>query len=276
MKILDGKKLSEEILENLSKEKKRKRLKLKLAVILVGENHASKVFVKEKEKACQKVGIDFQLFKFSSKINSKRFKKEIKKISKTANIKGVIIQLPLPKNFNSQDFLNLIPPEKDIDVLTETNIGKFYNGSLSISPPAVGGIKNLLEKYKISLKGKNIVLVGAGKLVGMPISLWLMKEKISFSIIDKFTKNISFFTKKADIIISGVGKPEFITGSMVKKGVVVVDAGVSRKGKKIVGDINFKNVSQKASYITPIPGGVGPMTVACLLKNLVELATDKN
>ena len=273
MRILDGKKLAEEILEKLKKEIKKKRLKLKIAVVLVGKNSASKIFVREKQKACEFVGIDFQLFKFPSKISAQKLKKEIEKIVKKPIVSGVVIQLPLPKNLNSQGILNLIPLEKDIDVLSEINIGKFYTNGLAILPPVVNAVSHFLREYKISIKGKNVVLVGAGRLVGRPLALWLLKEKATISVVDKFTKDISFFTKKADIIISGVGDPSLITVKMVKKGVIVIDADTSsEKGKgKLVGDVDFKSVSKKTSYITPVPGGLGPMTVACLLENLVKL-----
>ena len=271
MKILDGKKLAEKILKKLKREIKKKRLKLKLAVISVGENPVSEIFIRQKQKTCKIVGIDFQLFKFPSKINAQKLKKEIKKIVKKPNVKGVIIQLPLPKAFNSQEFLNLISSEKDIDVLSETNIGKFYTGNLEISSPTTEAIWRLLKEYKISIKSKNVVLVGAGRLVGRPLALWLLKEEATISIVDKFTKNISYFTKKADIIISGVGQPNLITGKMVKRGVVIIDVGTFRKKGKLIGDVNFKSVSKKTSYITPVLGGVGPMTVACLLENLVKL-----
>ncbi len=273
MKILDGKKLSEKILRSLKREIEKKRLKLKMAVILVGEDLASEVFIRQKQKACEKVGINFRLFRFSSQVSPRKLKKEIQKIVEKPNVKGAIIQLPLPKGFDSQEFLNLIPPEKDIDVLSEINIGKFYTGTLPILPPTVSGISRLLKEYKISFKGKNIVLIGIGRLVGRPSALWLLKEKATFSVVDKFTKNISFFTKKADIIISGAAKPNLVTGKMVKRGVVVIDVGTSfEKGKrKSIGDVDFKSVSKQASYITPVPGGVGPMTVACLLENLIKL-----
>jgi len=174
-------------------------------------------------------------------------KKEIKKIAEDPNNSGVVIQLPLSENLNTEEILNLIPSEKNIEV----------------SSPVVCGIAHILKEYKISLKGKNIVLVGKGRLVGRPLTAWLKKQKLAVSNIDKI--------KKADIIISGVGKPNLVTGDMVKKGVVVIDAGTSFRHGKLLGDVDFKDVSKKASYITPVPGGVGPMTVACLLKNLVKL-----
>ena len=272
MKILDGKELSGNILENLKKEIKKNRLKLKLAVVLIGNNLSSQIYVRKKQEACENIGIDFGLFKYSSKISRVKLKKEIRKIVKNPTNSGVIIQLPLPKKIDPQEFLNLVPPTKDVDVLSETSIGKFYTGNLPISSPTTEGIKHLLKRYKISIEGKNVVLVGAGRLVGRPLTLWLLKEKATISIVDKFTKDISYFTKKADIIISGVGSPNLITGKMVKKGVVAIDVGTFRKKGKLVGDIAFKSVSKKASYITPVLGGVGPMTVACLLENLIKLS----
>jgi len=243
MIILDGKKLSEKILKNLKREIKKKRLKLKLAVILVGRDPVSTIFVRQKQKACEKVGIDFELFEFPSRISAAKLKKEIRKIVEDPNNSGIVIQLPLPKNLHTEEILNLIPKEKDAE----------------ISSPVVCAVRRLLKEYKISLKNKNIVLVGRGRLVGQPVANWLRKQKIKFSDIDKI--------KKADIVISGVGKPNLIKGGMIKKGVVVIDVG---------GDVDFKSVSKKASYITPVPGGVGPMTVACLLRNLVWTYTYSN
>jgi len=272
-KIFDGKKLSEKILDNLRVKIKKNRLKLKLAVILVGENPISKIFIREKEKAARGIGINFQLFKISSKVNKIELQNQVEKITKEKDNSGVIIQLPLPNRINSQEFLDLIPCQKDVDVLSEASIGRFYGGSLPIYPPTVGGIRKLLKEYKIGLKRKNVVVVGTGKLVGRPLVLWLLREKTSFSVVNKFTKEISFFTKKADIVISGVGKENVIRENMIKKGAIVIDVGSSHKKGKLRGDVDFKGVSKKAAYISPVPGGVGPMTVACLLENLVKLAT---
>lgn len=271
MKILDGKKLAEKILKNLKKEIEKKQLKLKLAVVLVGDDFSSKIYIQKKREACKKIGIDFELFKFHPKITKPELKKEINKICKNPVNSGVIIQLPLPQKFKAQEFLNVVPSKKDIDVLSEENIGKFYTGNLPISSPTTEGIRRLLREYKITFRGKNVVLVGAGRLVGRPLTLWLLREKATISIIDEFTKNISYFTKNADIIVSGVGKPNLITGKMVKRGVIIIDAGTFRKKGKLIGDIDFKSVSKKSAYITPVIGGVGPMTVVCLLENLVKL-----
>ena len=270
MKILDGKKLSEKILQELKKEVNRKRLRLTLGVNLVGDDKVSESFISQKKKACEKIGINFRLFKFPSTINPSGLKKEIGKIAKKKNF-GIIIQLPLPKKFIPGEFLRLIPERKDIDVLSEESLGKFFQGTLPIRPPTVAGILAILKEYKINTRGKNIIIIGAGKLVGFPLAVQLLKEKATLSVLEKFTKDTPFFLEKADIIISGVGKPNLVKGSMVKKGVIVVDAGSSWKAGKVIGDVDFKTVSKKASYISPVPGGVGPLTVAFLLKNLIKI-----
>jgi len=272
MKILDGKKLAEEILENLKKEIKKKKLKLRLAVVQIGRNPIAQIFINQKKKACQKIGIDFKLYQFKEEISLEEFKRKIKKIVAEPANSGVVIQLPVPKKFHpAGEFTNLIPEEKDIDVLSEQSFGKYFFTSLKILPPVVNGILRLLRTYKIRIKGKNIAVVGMGRLVGIPLIPQLLREFATPTIINVFTKNPSFFTKEADILISGVGRPNLIKEDMVKRGVIIIDAGTSMKKGRLVGDVDFKSVSKKASYITPVPGGVGPMTVACLLENLVKL-----
>ena len=286
MRLLDGKELSEKILTNLKREIKKSNLKLRLAIVQVGENLVSQIFINQKKKACEKVGINLRLFKFPVKVSVLKLKKEIKKIVRNPANSGIIIQLPLPKKFQGpsrrlggwrvgwspEEFLNLISEEKDIDVLSEKSLGKFYQGTLKILPPTVNGILRLLKNYKIELKGKDVVVIGAGRLVGFPLAVQLLKEKATLSVLNEFTKDALSFTKKANILISGVGKPNLIKGNAIKKGLVVIDAGCSVKKGKLVGDVDFKSVAKKASYITPVPGGVGPMTVACLLENLVKLS----
>ncbi|PJE68879.1 bifunctional methylenetetrahydrofolate dehydrogenase/methenyltetrahydrofolate cyclohydrolase [Candidatus Shapirobacteria bacterium CG10_big_fil_rev_8_21_14_0_10_38_14] len=284
MKLLDGKKLAEKILNNLKKKIKKKKLKLTLAVVLVGENPISEIFINQKKIACEKIGIIFRLFKFPPEIGFLALKKEIEKIVKKPAVSGVVIQLPLPsqilrrktlegepKKFFPEEFLNLIPEEKDIDVLSEKSLGKFYQGVLPILPPTVSGIFRLFKNYQIKVRGKNVVIVGAGRLVGFPLAIQLLREKATVSVLNEFTKDTPFFTKKADILISGVGKPNLIKREMIKRGAVVIDAGTSLWKGKLVGDVDFKSVSKKASYITPVPGGVGPMTVACLIENLTKI-----
>ena len=271
MKLLKGTELSKKFLVHLKKKLGKSKLKLRLAVIQIGRNYISEVFIGQKKKVAEKIGIGFKLYQFDKKIEKDRLKKKIKEIIKNPLNSGIIIQLPLPKQFLADDFLNLIPEEKDVDILSEKSLGKFYQGKLKILPPIVKGILSLLKNYKIKLKGKNVVIVGTGRLIGLPLNLQLLKEKATLLVLNEFTKNISFFTNKADILISGVGKPNLIKSNMIKKGAVVIDAGISQRNGKVIGDVDFKEVSKKASYITPVPGGVGPMTVVSLLENLVEL-----
>jgi methylenetetrahydrofolate dehydrogenase (NADP+)/methenyltetrahydrofolate cyclohydrolase len=271
MILLNGKGLSEKVFRNIRKRIRSGHLKLRLAVVQVGENPVSRIFINQKKKACQKIGINFRLFKFPAKIKKIELKREIEKICQNIKNSGVIIQLPLPKKFLPEEFLNLIPERKDIDVLSESNLGRFYQGTLKILPPTVQGILYILRYYKISLKGKDIVIIGAGRLVGFPLAVQLLKEKATVSVLNEFTRDTQFFTKKADILVSGVGRPRLIKENIIKKGAIIIDAGTALKRGKLVGDVDFRQVSKKASHITPVPGGVGPLTVACLLENLVKL-----
>ena len=267
-KILDGKKLSGEIIQDLKEKIAKSHLKLILGVVLAGNNKVSKIYINQKRKSCQKVGIGFKLFKFSPKITTSELKVEIKKI--LSSVSGLIIQLPLPPKIQTQEILNSVPSEKDVDCLSATNMGKFYTGNLLVLPPIVNSISQLFRKYKIKVKGKNIVIIGAGKLVGKPLTMWFLQKKAAVSVINKFTKNIILFTQNADILILGAGKPNLIKERMIKKDAVVIDCGSSYQKRRLAGDVDFKSVSRKASYITPVPGGVGPLTVACLLQNLVK------
>lgn len=275
MKLLYGKKIADKILIDLKKEIKSRRLKLKLAVVLVGNDSASGLYVGKKKEACKKIGIGFGLYKFPEKISPKDLEIEVKKIIENPENSGVIIQLPLPSGLDTKKFLNLIPEQKDADVLSESGFEKFSHGKLKIAPPTVGAVSAILENYKITLKGKYAVIVGAGRLVGKPLAAWMTLKKINFSILDKTTEDLSFFTKKADILISGVGKAGLIKADMVKEGAVVIDVGTAKKNAKTAGDVDFKPVSKKAGFITPVPGGVGPLTVACLLDNLINISTKK-
>ncbi|MFH1401951.1 MAG: bifunctional 5,10-methylenetetrahydrofolate dehydrogenase/5,10-methenyltetrahydrofolate cyclohydrolase [Parcubacteria group bacterium] len=262
MIILDGKKLSETILEKLKKEIKNRRLKLKLVVVLVGKDRASRIYVKKKELACKKIGVGFELYRFNSGIKDNQLEKKVKKMAEDSENSGIVIQLPLPRKMNSEKVLNIIPGKKDVDVLSKNSFEKFAKSKLSILPPTVAAVFYFFNNYGIKLKEKYVVIVGAGRLVGKPLAAWLRLQKVNFSILDKNTEDLSYFTQKADILITGVGKPDLIKGDMVKIGAIVIDVG---------GDVDFKSVSKKAAYITPTIGGVGPMTVACLLENLVKL-----
>lgn len=244
--IIDGKKISEKILLNIRKRVEKEKLKKKLAVVLVGDDYASKVYVKKKHEACKRVGINFELFNFSSEIPEDKLKEKIKEICKSKDVSGILVQLPLPKNLDTGEILKIIPKNKNAE-----------NKS-----PVICAVEEIISEYGIDLKNKKIVLVGSGQLVGSPLAEWLKKQNLNFGDIKEI--------KKADVVVTGVGKPKIITGEMVKEGVVVIDIGFSHDEKgKAVGDVDFETVSLKAKLITPVPGGVGPITVACLLKNLL-------
>ena len=244
--ILDGKKLSEKILEDLKDKIQKSGKRLKLVAFLVGEDKNSKIFLRQKEKACNFIGVDFQLYQLPESIGQEVLEEKVKGIGGQDN-NGIIIQLPLPKHIDTQKILNLIPAEKDVDTLSEESRNS------KIMSPVLAGILELFGEYKIKIDGKKVAVVGRGRLVGKPVADWL--EKHGANIIED--------TKEADILISGVGKPGLITGDMIKNGAVVIDAA---------GDVDQKSVAKKAGYLTPTPGGVGPMTVAMVLKNLFLLS----
>ncbi len=271
MKILDGKKVSRRILEDIKREIEVRHLKLSLAAVLVGSDRVSEVYVNRKKKVCEEVGIIFELFSFPLDIGEKELNKGITEISENPKHSGVIIQLPLPKHINTQDTLNMVPANKDIDVLSENSLGRFYSGSLNILPPVVSAVASLLDEYEINTKGRNVFIVGTGRLVGKPLTIWLMNQGATVSIANSKTEDLSLFSKNADILISGVGKPNLINGNMIKKGAVIIDAGTTIEGGTLRGDIDLDSVKKVASYIAPVPGGIGPMTVACLIKNLLDL-----
>lgn len=271
--ILDGNKLSEKILDELKKKIEASSKRIRLAVVLVGQDPVSLKYIEQKKKACKKIGADFRLYQFSENISTRKLRRELANITKATINTGIIIQLPLPEDINRQYILDAIPSEKDVDLLSSSSLGKFYTGKLDILPPTAGGVLRLLDEYKISIKGKNVVIVGAGSLVGKPLSILMMQKEATVTVCNNFTKNLGELTKKADILVSGVGKPGLITGKMVKNGVVIIDAGFSTIDKGVRGDVDFDSVAEKASYITPVPGGVGPMTVAVLLSNLIKLAS---
>ncbi len=272
MILLDGKKLSQKILEELRGRISVTKKKLRLAIVVVGEDPVVKKFIEQKKKTAEVIGVDVRIYPFEASITTNELRKCLAEIVHEEKNTGVIVQLPLPEHINTQYILNSVTPEKDIDVLSARAIGNFATGKGEIYPPVAGTVSAIFEEYKIDYRNKYIVMVGAGNLVGKPLALWLLNEKITFSVVRSSTANPREFLDKADIIISGIGKPKFITGDMVKDGVVVIDAGTSESEGRIAGDVDFDSVSRKAAYITPVPGGVGPVTVAMLFKNLIALA----
>lgn len=268
MELLDGEKLAQKILDGLKMEMEQSSKKLRLAVIVLGEDPATQKFIAKKRKIAKYLGIGFRLYPFPESITTNELRKKIAAITHLKKNTGVIIQLPLPENLNTPYILNSVIPEKDVDMLSARSIGKFASGKSVIFPPVAGAVRALFEEYKIDYKNKEIVIVGAGGLVGKPISLWLLNEKTGFKMIESGTRNPEEYMRRADILISGIGRPGYIKGEWLKKGAVVVDAGTSEAGGKVKGDIDFASVGHIASYVAPVPGGVGPLTVAMLFRNL--------
>ena len=281
MVILEGKKISQKILDELKLEVATMKKKLRLAVIVVGPKSPSAIgqttqkFIQQKQKAAQLIGVDFRIFPFEETVTTDELRKRIAQIVHEKKNTGVIIQLPLPEHLNVQYILNSVTPEKDVDMLSARSLGDLAVNKNRILPPVAGAIRAFFEEYEIDYKSKYIVVIGAGKLVGLPVSLWLLNEKTTFTVLRSTTPDLSEFTKKADIIISGVGKPKLITGDIIKEGAIIIDAGTSESEGKIAGDVDFESCSKRASYITPVPGGIGPMTVAILFKNLINLAKNQ-
>jgi methylenetetrahydrofolate dehydrogenase (NADP+)/methenyltetrahydrofolate cyclohydrolase len=273
--IADGKKIAEEILNNLQKRVsvlKEKGVTPKLGVVLVGEDKPSQTYVRNKEKASKKIGIDFQLYRYAGAISTDELISEVKKIQRANHLLGLIIQLPLPEQISSKKVINYINPEIDVDCLTFFNLGKLVFNQGQLKPPTPDAIMEVLRYHQVDLRGKHLVLVGRGELIGKPLSVMLANEPVTLTMCNRSTPDISVFTKMADVVITGVGKHNLLTGAMIKEGAVVVDAGVCFVDGQMYGDIEFESVSQKASLVTPTPGGVGPITVAKLLENTVKVA----
>ena len=272
MILLDGKKLAEKIISELKNEVSKKSQKFRLAIIKIGSDAATESFLKIKIKTGEKIGIGVKVFSYARDIAADKLTEEVGRIVHESKNTGVIIQLPVPKHLNSQHILDAVTAGKDADVLSSSAIGNFATGRSPIFPPVAGAIKVFFEEYNIDYKSKRILIIGAGRLVGRPAASWLLAEDVGFSIVTENSPDFMDLCARADIIISGAGRAGLIKGDMVKNGVIVVDAGSSESKGKIKGDVDFESVSKKASYITPVPGGVGPLSVAMLFYNLVKLA----
>ncbi len=272
MMILDGKALAEKIYSELRDEVSKSARKFRLAVIVVGEHPVIEKFVERKKKIGESIGIDVRVFHYPETISGNELRKRIAEIVHEEKNTGVIVQLPLPPHIQKQSIVNAVIPEKDVDVLSARAVGDFAVGKSVIAPTIVGAIQELFREYKIDVKGKTIVVLGAGALVGKPVMMWLLREPCVVTAVTKETAHPEEILKSADIIISGIGKPGYITGDMIKEGVVVIDAGTSESEGKVKGDVHFDSVSPKASFLTPVPGGVGPLTIAMVFKNLLALS----
>lgn len=274
--LIDGKELAKEIRKNLKKdvlELKAKGINPKLAVILVGEDPASQVYVRNKSKACEKTGIEFEEYIFDSQITEKELINTIEKLNKDDSVHGILVQCPLPKHINTNRALRAILPTKDVDGFHPVNVGNLSIGEDSFISCTPYGIVKMIEKYNIETEGKNAVILGRSNIVGKPLIQCMLNKNATVTVCHSKTKNIEEITKNADILIAAIGKPKFVKETMVKDGAVVIDVGINRlEDGSIVGDVDFENVEKKASFITPVPGGVGPMTIAMLLSNVVKSA----
>lgn len=275
MQILDGKNTAKKIRQELKGEIERRKsedssFNLTLSVILVGNDPASEVYVNNKIKACANVGITSLLVRLENGVSEDEIIEKIEELNKDASVDGILLQLPLPKGYDEDKIINRIHPSKDVDGLTIAQQGRLYSGADGLAPCTPSGVIRLMKEYGIELKGKNAVVIGRSILVGKPLFNLLLNENATVTICHSRTANLVEHTKQADIICVAVGKPRMLTEDMVKEGAVVVDIGINRTAEGLVGDVDFENVSKKASFITPVPGGVGPMTIATLLTNTLK------
>ena len=244
--------------------------KPKLFVILVGDDPASKIYVASKEKACKACGIEALTLCLPADVSQKEVIDEIEKANKDKSINAILVQLPLPDHINDKDVIAAIDPMKDVDGLTSANQGKLFMGQNGLVPCTPKGVMHLFEKYNVDLTGKNALVIGRSLLVGKPLAILMLNKNATVTIAHSKTKNLKELCLGMDVIVSAVGKPKTITADMVKEGAIIVDVGINRIHGTIVGDVDYLNVSPKCARITPVPGGVGPMTIACLLENVVE------
>ena len=275
MQILDGKGLSAKIKDDLKNEMDAYVQTPILAVISIGDNEASKVYIKNKKIACEYVGMSFIHISYPDSIDEKKVIKKIKDLNKDKNINGIILQLPIPKHYNAEEIINAIDPEKDVDGLTNISKGRLFNNCDSIVPCTPKGIIELLDYYKIPIASKNVVIVGRSNLVSKPLFIEFLKRDATVTMCHSKTKDLKEHTKNADILVVATGNKYLIDKSMVKKDSVIIDVGINREDGKLYGDVN-PNVEEVCSYLTPVPGGVGPMTVVMLLKNTFEAYKKQN
>ena len=280
--IIDGRKVASQIKEEISQRvveiKKEGKKVPHLAIILVGDDGASQTYVDHKVKACKEVGFHYTMMRFADTINEEKLLKHIDQVNRDADVDGFIVQLPLPAHISVEKVTEHIKPDKDVDGFTNRNFGSIISKNPLLMPATPFGIMELIKRYNIETEGKNCVIVGASRLVGAPLSMILIEHgRATVTVCHKYTKDLPSHTRQADLLIVAVGKPGLITSDMVKKGAVVIDVGTTRvegsqfkNGFALKGDVDFKNVAPKCSYITPVPGGVGPMTIASLLLNTLR------
>ncbi len=273
VKILDGKKIAEEMKGEIQAEifeLKKKNIIPGLAVVLVGEDSASQVYVGHKEKMCAELGIYSEVYRLEKEVREEKILKLLRKLNEDEKIHGILVQLPLPSQINERLIISAISPEKDVDCFHPENVGKMFLGEANFLPCTPNGILEILKRNKIELAGQNVTIVGRSNIVGKPLAVMLLQENATVTIAHSKTRNLSEITKKADILVVAVGRAGLITPDMIKQGAVVVDVGMNRRSDgKLTGDVDFEGAKEVASAITPVPGGVGPMTIISLMKNTV-------
>ncbi len=278
--IIDGKELAKKIRTKLKiecKELKEKNINSKLAVIMVGEDPASKVYVRNKSRACEEVGIEYEEYLLDANITQKELIELIKKLNNDKTVNGILLQSPIPSKLDINEAFRTIAPEKDVDGFNPVNVGKLVLGQDTFVSCTPFGIIKMFEEYNIDLTGKNVVILGRSNIVGKPLIHCCLNKNATVTTCHSKTQNIKEIASKADILISAIGKANFVTADMVKENAVVIDVGINRLDDgKITGDIDFENVKEKASYITPVPGGVGPMTIAMLMNNVIKATKRQN
>ena len=280
MELIDGKKLASEIRADLKSkcdELKQKGINPKFAVIMVGNNKASQIYVRNKSRAAEQVGIEFEEYLLDENIKQDELIKQIKKLNEDKTIHGILLQSPIPEHLDINEAFRTIAPEKDVDGFNPVNVGKLCLNQDTFVSCTPYGIMKMLETYNIDLAGKNVVILGRSNIVGKPLIQCCLNKNATITVCHSKTKDIKKYTKDADVIMVAIGKAKFLTEDMIKDGAVVIDVGINRNDDgKITGDVDFENVSKKASYITPVPGGVGPMTIAMLMNNVIKAATESS
>lgn len=272
MEIIDGKKVAEEILAGLKERVERLPFKPVFIDVMVQTDTVTNSYVNAKKRAAERIGIEVRIVTPEKDFDTQKLVQLVKNESNTKNLTGLIVQLPLPKEINTVEVLNAISSELDVDCVSTERENKFIAGDLSLEPPTAAAVMNLLDSLKLDLSKLKISIIGKGKLVGKPVSIYLKHRNLDFRVIDRSTVNSDELIKESDVIISAAGSPLLIKGGMVKPGVVIIDAGTAEDGGSVKGDVDLESVESLASYVSPVPGGVGPVTIAKLLENVVRVA----
>ncbi len=272
MEILDGRKVSNEIIENIKHVIENNNLKVRFAIIWVGNDEASSIYVNNKINKCKLVGIEAELYHLDSNISEEEVLKLIDRLNEREEINGILLQSPVPDHIDIIKCFNRISPKKDVDGFSNISIGNIVQGREAITSCTPKGIIKLLDYYHIDLEGKDVCIINRSNIIGKPLFQLLLRRNATVTVCHSKTKDLKKHTLNSDIVICAVGKPKFLTEDMISEGTVVVDVGISRVDGKVVGDVDFENVKDKCSYISPVPGGVGPMTIAMVLENILNTA----